>query len=267
MAENLHKYAKYLKLQNEKMLSLQHADSPARDVQDAISLFTLPKQGRITQAVLETLSPVYRALANKELYEAVCLNELMPIDSRQRYHFIQLLKATGCPGEAMLYTYSTGNNKGNYHFVWLIPSGGSSDDLQSRNASVVHTLNENMPQFHSRAMKRNFVRLFGSVANVQPVYLREIYRQLTGDTSAASSDCEKKIDERLRLALDSEDPDIVIDLRQHNKGTPSKYDQFWQACEQYIQNTVETAVDDRRHDRIAHLASLRMICCQKYPNW
>ena len=47
---------------------------------------------------------------------------------------------------------------------------------------------------------------------------------------------------------------MLVDLRQHNKGHPSKYDQFWEACELYIQSTIETAVDDRRHDRIAHLA-------------
>ena len=81
-----------------------------------------------------------------------------------------------------------------------------------------------------------------------------MYRQLTGDTSAASCESEKDIDERLRQALDLEDPDIVVDLRHHNKGQSSKYDKFWEACEQYIHSTVETAVDDRRHDRISHLA-------------
>ena len=189
MAENLHKYAKYLESQNEKMLSLQHASSPARDVQNAISLFSLPKQKQITQSLLENLSPVYHALADKQPFDPVCLNDLLPTDSRQRYHFIQTLKSTGCPTEAMLYTYSTGNNKGNYHFVWLIPSDRDADEVQSRNACVMHELNAKMPQFHSREMRRSFVRLFGSVANIRPVYLREIYHQLTGDTSAAS--CER----------------------------------------------------------------------------
>ena len=58
----------------------------------------------------------------------------------------------------------------------------------------------------------------------------------------------------VKQALDLEDPDILVDLREYNKGHPSKYDQFWEACEQYIQSTIEAAVDDRRHDRIAHLA-------------
>ena len=69
-----------------------------------------------------------------------------------------------------------------------------------------------------------------SEANVRPVYLQEMYRQLTGDTSAASSECEKDIDERLQQALGSKDPDIVVDLRHHSKGHPNKYDKFWEAC-------------------------------------
>ena len=111
-----------------------------------------------------------------------------------------------------------------------------------------------MPQFHSRAMRQSFVHLFGRVANVQPAYLRKIYRQLTEDTSASSSENEKGIDERVRQALDLEDPKVVVDLRQHNKGHPSKYEPFWETCERYILNSIELAVDDRRHDCIAHLA-------------
>ena len=46
----------------------------------------------------------------------------------------------------------------------------------------------------------------------------------------------------------------MVDRRHHNKGQPSKYDKFWEACEAYIYGNMETAVDDRRHDRLEHLA-------------
>ena len=254
LAEGLHKYTKYLEVQNEKTLTLQHAPTPARGA-SAVSLSTLPKQSALSQSTMDTLSPVYHALADKQCYDPVYINDHLPADARQRYHFIQLLKGTGCPAEAVLYTYSTGNNKGNYHFVWLVPSDSSADELQSRNSSIVQEINAKMPQFHSRAMRQSFVHLFGRVASIQPVYLREMYRQLTGDTSAASSESQKAIDERVQQALDLEDPDVVVDLRHHNKGHPSKYDQFWEACERYIHSTIELAVDDRRHDRVAHLAA------------
>ena len=253
LAENLFKYANYLEAQNEKVLALQHASAPARSVSEAISMYTLPKQDAQSQSTLDTLLPVYNALTDKPYYEPVFLNDFAPTEARDRYHFIQLLKTRGCPAEAVLYTYSTGNNQGNYHFVWLIPPVVSADELQSQNASVVQKLCANMPQFHSRAMRQSFFHLFGRVANVKPAYSREIYRQLT-DVSAASSENEKAIDERVQQALDLEDAKVVVDLRQHNKGQPSKYEPFWEACERYIHNSIDLAVDDRRHDRIAHLA-------------
>ncbi len=51
---------------------------------------------------------------------------------------------------------------------------------------------------------------------------------LTGDTSAAEITNEAKIDECVRNALDLSDPEITIDLREHNNGRLSKYDIFWE---------------------------------------
>ena len=139
------------------MLTLQHASSPA------ISLFSLPKQKEISQSLLETLSP----MSDKQPFDPVYLDDLLPTDARQRYHFIQTLKSTGCPTEAILYTHNTGNNKGNHHFIWLIPSDGDADEVQSRNASVVHELNAKIPQFHSREMRRSFFSLVWKYSQCQ----------------------------------------------------------------------------------------------------
>ena len=40
----------------------------------------------------------------------------------------------------------------------------------------------------------------------------------------ASWESENDTDKRLQQVLDSEDQDIVVDLRHHNKGHTSKYD-------------------------------------------
>ena len=71
-----------LKSQNEKMSSLQHASSPARDVQNAISFlcFSLPKQKEVTQFLLEILSPVCAMplLTSSPSIHPVCLDHLLP---------------------------------------------------------------------------------------------------------------------------------------------------------------------------------------------
>ena len=128
------------------------------------------------------------------------------------------------------------------------------DKLQSQNTVVVQKLDTGMPQYHSRAMHQNFMRMFGRVTGVTLAYLREIYCQFIGDVSALSSENKKDIDECVRQAIELEDAEVVVDLRHHNIGQPSKYDPFIEVCKQYIKSSIEVAVDDGRHDRIAHLA-------------
>ena len=48
--------------------------------------------------------------------------------------------------------------------------------------------------------------------------MRELYRQLTGDVYRSHDAVEAVVDERVKLALDTEDPDIICDLRHHNQG-------------------------------------------------
>ena len=241
-------------MQNEKVLTLQHDTVPARSISESLSLFTLPVKDLQSSEVIGTLLPIYNALKDKEYFEPLLINDFMPSSARDRYRFIQMLKENGCQLNSVLFTFSTGNNKGNYHFLWLTDLNADGDDIQSRNTGVVQKLTDDMPKFHSRAMRQKFVSLFGRMANVQPAYLREIYHELTGDCSAASSETESHVNERVKHALELEDIDAVVDLRHHNKGQPCRYDKFWEACECYIHGNIETAVDDRRHDRIDHLA-------------
>ena len=65
---------------------------------------------------------------------------------------------------------------------------------------------------------------------------------------------ESLVDERIRCIIDTQDPSIVDDLRHHNRGHPTKYDKFWEECKRYIDEEVDTAVDDRRHGEQTHLA-------------
>ena len=77
------------------------------------------------------------------------MNVLVPIIPRDPYHFIQKLKNNGCQLDTVLYTYSTGNNKGNCHLLRLITLDADTNQIQSQNAALVQTLNADMPKFHS----------------------------------------------------------------------------------------------------------------------
>ena len=55
--------------------------------------------------------------------------------------------------------------------------------------------------------------------------------------------------------MEPEGPQTVFDLHeaQSTKGT-TKFDVFWEEAEKYINEDVGTAVDDRRHATVTHLA-------------
>ena len=108
LAECLHKYFKYLEMQNEKVLALQHVSIPAHSICDVVVLFTLPIKDLQTSSTILALLPICNALKEKQYYEPLFLNDLIPNMPRDCYHFIQNLKENGCQLDAVLFAYSTG---------------------------------------------------------------------------------------------------------------------------------------------------------------
>ena len=96
---------------------------------------------------------------------------------------------------------------------------------------------------------------FGRICGVKPKFLREIYKHLTGDMSASRTANEAEVDTRVRLALDGEDANIIVDLRELNEGRQEKFSVFWSECKSYLENVTEVAVQERRHGEITYLAS------------
>ena len=59
----------------------------------------------------------------------------------------------------------------------------------------------------------------------------------------------------MRMILEMEDADIVLDLRHLNSGRSSQYDVFWDQCKKFLDEVVGLPVDDRRHGTVTHLAT------------
>lgn len=70
----------------------------------------------------------------------------------------------------------------------------------------------------------------------------------------AENETEKEVDLRVQQAFEMEDPDIITDLRHHNTGQLSRYETLFNHAKQYLENVVETAVDESRHDQFTHMA-------------
>ena len=75
-----------------------------------------------------------------------------------------------------------------------------------------------------------------------------------GDSAAASTLSEAEVDKRVKLFVEMEDPDVVMDLRELLSGKASKFDVFWEECAKFLQEEVGLAVDERRHSQVTHIA-------------
>ena len=254
LADSLQKYAKYLKHQSQVVSTNHKHQESVRDLATSTAPQLLPLKPAVKVTDAAKFERLIQELTSRDKYEPVLLNEMLPSDKRECYRYIESLRQ-GLPLRAMLYTHSSGNNVGNTHFIWRVPDEQPENEVLAHSASVILQVQEQIPHFHTRAMRSRFIQVFGLVTGVKPAILREMYRQLTGDNSSAHDEEEAQINGRVRLAIDMEDPDVIIDLRAHNQGQPSRYDVFWDACRTYIEDTAGVSVDDRRHDHICHLAA------------
>ena len=127
-----------------------------------------------------------------------------------------------------------------------------------KSTSVVEIIKPLLPQYYTRAMKRSLFTKFGRVTRgIKPAVLRAYYREISGDCSSSSNLVEAEIDKRVQLVLDMEpeDPNTIIDLHSLNSSAGrAKYEVFWDHCSQVLNESIGTAVDDRRHGQVVHLA-------------
>ena len=95
---------------------------------------------------------------------------------------------------------------------------------------------------------------FGFISpQIKPLALRWFYKEVSNDHPAAATTDQAEVDKRAQLAIDMEDPDIVIDLREHNMGRAAQFDTFWDECGKYLNEEIGVAVDERRHGTVNHL--------------
>ena len=154
---------------------------------------------------------------------------------------------------AVLYTHSPGGGILSQHYLWRVPDDFCVEAALSENQKVIDKLKPDLPIYHTRAMRREFVNTYGRFTDsTKPVVLRNIYQELIGDASGSSTTNESTIDQRLKEALLLEDVDILVDLREANEGRLGKYDTFWTKCKEYLQEC--TAVPDRRHSEATFMA-------------
>ena len=181
----------------------------------------------------------------------MCASYYHCYNSHGRY--IQKLSEGLCVPAALL-TYSAGVSVGNIAAVFRLPN---DCDQMSVCLPVIEKFKKQLPTYHTRGMRKALFSKFGRIApTVKPAHLRYFYSELTGDSSASINFMQAEVDSRIKQFIELEDPFVIPDLRTLNSSTErSKFDHFWQVCDTVLNEEIDTAVDDRRHSEVAHLAS------------
>ena len=249
LATSMSDYAAYLKEQNKKTKYFQSLTEPVHSIADNLDFRFLPHCEANPSLFIELES----LLHEKDSFQFIVVEDVCPTDPRRKYDYLQALKSGGLAVKAAMLTYRHGNNIGNTNCIWKVPE--QDPDSFSQSQQTIEIVKKQIPTFHTRTMRRSLMQKYGRVApNIKPAVLRSLYRDLTDDSSAATNQHTAEVDERVRLILDMEDPDVVLDLRALNTGHKSQYDVFLEECKKFLEEEVGTPVDDRRHDQVVHLA-------------
>ena len=241
LAGNLWQYAAYL----DRQKAATKENQSRLDVRSDVDDITVLAGKNLQPGPSARYHTLHQALEKSKDFEAVFVNDHAPPLAKRRCDYI---KGLVVPFKCIKYTYT--GSKNHLHFLWKVPHESTEGAVLSQSMKVRDTLKKSFPVYHSRALRREFVHLFGKMTSSQPAFLREAYRRLTGDCSASSTLSEKEVDERISQVLDDEDPDLIWDLRVTNRGRPETFSTFLDVCRQYIGSQIDTAVDDRRHDAV-----------------
>ena len=117
--------------------------------------------------------PLSDALQNVLFYEILGLNSFVPTEPWRKYTYLKNLKVKF---QCTRYTHMSGNT--GLHFVWKISELDDQTEVLNKSTTNKETLMQDIPLYHTRARRRDFINSFGSVCHVKSHVLREAYRRL-----------------------------------------------------------------------------------------
>ncbi|XP_053379602.1 uncharacterized protein LOC128548528 isoform X2 [Mercenaria mercenaria] len=204
-------------------------------------------EGCVQEKVDKTYEALIERLNGVGLYEPIDLCDIESLDKEVRRKWLNNMKL---PFPVTQFTYRYGNYLGNLNMVWKIPQ-----DIRDRKSSVEcqlvkDTLNQ-ISLYKTRRMHKDFIARYRMFA--KPVILRNMFQFLTEYEYTPESSEQSQIDLRFcECLLESEDTELIFDLRKHN-GRPltEEFDSFWSELHKYLEE--KTVVHERRHSDINYM--------------
>ena len=237
----INSYAEHLEKTNTNMNTLHKMLSEDR-ITEKTKIFHVPGQVREDPGQYAELE---KALSTE--YQEIDIAEFLPTDSRKRYNFITKM---AMPFPIGRVSYPMSGSHHSMHFVWR---SEEKPDI-AKEHEVIKRIEKQLPVFHTRAMRRQFQEEISLLTNTKGTAAITIYQKLTGDSSVLEDPNSRKIQQRMRLIIDTQDPELIADMRLLNKGRPEEFEEFWKVAQALINEAELKAVDDRRLGTYTHMA-------------
>ena len=176
LIQSLSGYIDYLAMKNKTMKLHHKSTTPVREIASNIHVKFLPMA--VSNNAFEQIE---QTLMNMDCYKYINLSSFLPNDPVRKFRALEDLVQHGLPFPCVILTYSSGNNIGNLHFLWKVPS--HVDPILSLEASqnTIEEVKGLIPIYHTRAMRTEMFKKFGRVSpSVKPAVLRYFYKSLTG---------------------------------------------------------------------------------------
>ena len=113
---------------------------------------------------------------------------------------------------------------------------------------------EGLPVYHTSQKRKDFICKYQRMVKTSTGNMKEIYRELTGDVSAAENAAEDTRRERItNFVMSSGDDGRLLDFRTTNGNFGSTvFDAFWDEVQQLF-NEYTLSVHERRHETYLYL--------------
>lgn len=213
----------------------------------------LPPTGARTDKPTQSAEVLYRQLnpilEDLEDYCPVQMSSLLPHDRFIRKDCITFLKRQGVGYPAFFFSCNYRGNVETLHFLWTAPALEDAN----KQAAVIEQIRKDIPVYHAKYIKKRFAEQ-ARFLNVKPMHARYLFKLATQDASASPNEVTKQVDGRLLEFAELKDEELVVDLRTLTQADTTAFEDFFNVAGKVIESTVETAVDERRHDSVVHLA-------------
>ena len=156
LAQCLSQYTDYLECSKKREVSNHYSKLPVHEVAENIIFQFLPVSKTKESSLLE----LQTRLEQVSDFQDVAIEDVLSIvDFRAKYNLISTIKSNSFPFPTALLSYSHGNNVGNLHFIWKVPSADETSFSEIQ--KVTETIKRSNPIFHTRAMRKEMFNVFG----------------------------------------------------------------------------------------------------------